>query len=167
MMGATGLTEVTRFTVTEGVIANTIRVLLEAGSEGYEAFVLWGGTLDDAGTTLDFTSAVRPWQRAEKTEDGLLVTVPSKALFQVNKLLYERGEILAAQVHSHPGRAFHSGTDDAYPLATLVGALSAVVPDFAFDGRAGFERWGWYRLVGVGVGRWAQVDPEDLVEVRP
>jgi hypothetical protein len=163
-MGAAGLTEVERFTVTEDVIAGTLGVLREAGREGYEAFVLWGGKLNDAGTTLDFTSAVRPWQRAQKTPDGLLVTVPSKALFQVNKLLYERGEILAAQVHSHPGPAFHSSTDDAYPLVTLAGALSAVVPDFARAGRAGFRRWVWYRLVSVG--RWAQVDPRNLVEVR-
>jgi hypothetical protein len=38
---------------------------------------------------------------------------------------------LAAQVHSHPGRAFHSEADDAWASVRHEGALSVVVPNFA------------------------------------
>ncbi len=163
-MGRAGLTGVTRFTLTEDVIGGTVNVLRDVGADGCEAFVLWGGVFDnDDDTVLHFKTAIRPWQQPENTENGLLVTVPSKALFSVNKLLHQRGEILSAQVHSHPGRAYHSSTDDAFPLVTLAGALSVVVPDFAAAGRKGFERWVWYRLVGVG--KWVRVDPAELVEV--
>jgi hypothetical protein len=39
--------------------------------------------------------------------------------------------LLIAQIHSHPSEAYHSETDDTYPIATTAGALSIVVPDFA------------------------------------
>src|SRR5260370_111004 len=35
------------------------------------------------------------------------------------------------QVHTHPGEAFHSPTDDAYPMIHTVGFLSLVIPNFA------------------------------------
>jgi hypothetical protein len=35
------------------------------------------------------------------------------------------------QVHSHPGAAFHSGTDDTWPAVRLRGYLSLVIPYFA------------------------------------
>lgn len=159
---AAGLAGVSRFTVTEGVIEATVEVLAEAGRRGHEAFVLWGAIPARDGS-MHICTAVRPAQHAEKTRDGLLVTVPGEALFGVNKLLYERGETLAAQAHSHPGPAFHSKTDDAFPLVTLRGALSVVVPNFARAGRAGLGSWVWYRLAGVG--DWVQVDPAGLIEV--
>lgn len=42
------------------------------------------------------------------------------------------------QVHTHPGKAFHSPTDDAFPIIHTTGFLSLVVPNFAF-GPIGFE----------------------------
>ena len=41
--------------------------------------------------------------------------------FRVNRTFYEQGLTLAGQVHSHPADAYHSDTDDAYPLMTLIG----------------------------------------------
>jgi hypothetical protein len=73
--------------------------------------------------------------------------VEGAALFEVNKTLYERGEILGAQVHSHPTEAYHSPTDDQFPLATLIGSLSVVVPNFAREAPGDLEDWAWYRLV--------------------
>jgi hypothetical protein len=42
------------------------------------------------------------------------------------------------QVHTHPGEAFHSPTDDAFPIIHTVGFLSLVIPNFAL-GPIGFE----------------------------
>jgi hypothetical protein len=36
-----------------------------------------------------------------------------------------------AQVHTHPGKAFHSTTDDQWPIVSQPGFLSIVIPDFA------------------------------------
>jgi hypothetical protein len=42
------------------------------------------------------------------------------------------------QVHTHPGEAFHSPTDDAFPMIHTVGFLSLVIPNFAL-GPIGFQ----------------------------
>lgn len=36
-----------------------------------------------------------------------------------------------AQVHTHPGRAFHSETDNEWPIVSQAGFLSVVIPRFA------------------------------------
>ena len=50
----------------------------------------------------------------------------------------ERGLGVRLQVHTHPAEAFHSATDDAYPLLFDAGFLSLVIPDFAM-GPVGFR----------------------------
>jgi hypothetical protein len=35
------------------------------------------------------------------------------------------------QIHTHPGQAFHSPTDDNWPIVAQAGFLSMVIPDFA------------------------------------
>lgn len=53
--------------------------------------------------------------------------------------LAKDGLSVRIQVHTHPGEAFHSFTDDEYPLVHTAGFLSLVIPDFAL-GQIGFER---------------------------
>jgi hypothetical protein len=153
----------TRFVVTGSVLEQTMAVLQRAGRDGNEAFVTWGGLVCDDGATLQIASAVVPDQRAHQTPNGLLVTVDGQSLFEVNRALYKRGEILAAQVHSHPDDAYHSSTDDCFSLVTLTGALSVVVPRFGADGLNGCRGWAWYRLTGPG--QWALLGPDDKVEI--
>jgi hypothetical protein len=38
---------------------------------------------------------------------------------------------ICAQIHTHPGPAFHSKTDDLHPIIHVPGFVSIVVPDFA------------------------------------
>lgn len=80
-----------------------------------------------------------------------VVTGPEE-LHRINVWLYREKLTLMAQIHSHPGRAYHSSTDDEYAVATTVGCLSLVVPDYA---RAPFDlvRTASYRLDATGVWR--------------
>lgn len=112
---------------------------------------------------VTFGTVVAPKQTAHKTPDGLMVTVDGHALFTINRTLYDRGEILAGQVHSHPTDAYHSSTDDHYPLVTLTGALSVVVPDFAAHAPDDIDHWAWYRLVATGT--WAHLTRADRIEL--
>ncbi len=88
------------FVVPHPVISGTLDVLQRAGEHACEAFVLWGAIVDE--DTVTFTTMLVPEQTAHGSDDGLLVTVDGNALFEINKTLYQRGQILAAQVHSHP-----------------------------------------------------------------
>ncbi len=157
------LSRVHRFRIEAGRLRDTLEVLTDAGRQGFEAFVLWGGLVSDDGTVLTFTTVLAPPQTAHKTRHGLLVTVDGEALFDINRTLYSRGELLAGQVHSHPTDAYHSDTDDHNPLVTLHGALSVVIPDFAAHAPGDLDSWAWYRLIGTG--RWAPLTGEDHVDI--
>ena len=62
---------------------------------------------------------------------GPVTAIPSsESLSRLHSLLLQRDEFVLAQVHSHPGIAFHSDLDD-YGAATLrSGFVSIVVPDY-------------------------------------
>lgn len=158
------LAHVEEFVVPLDLVDQTLEPLQDAGSQGYEAFVLWGGRFARDRRRFEFVSAYFPEQTTSRGSDGLLVVVEGDALFRVNRAFYEHGLTLGGQVHSHPTDAYHSGTDDTFPLMTLVGGLSAVVPDFGVGGRIRLAEWAWYRLVGQGT--WIAVDGETKVTFR-
>jgi hypothetical protein len=56
-----------------------------------------------------------------------------------------------SRIHSHPGLAFHSETDDRNPALTFDGAFSIVVPYFGLGLRHGLDSCAVYRLEA---GRW-------------
>lgn len=159
--GASPLAGATSFIIPSAVLDPTLEVLRNAGERGCEAFVLWGATIEDG--SVRFRTVLVPHQVAHRLDEGLLVTVDGNALFQINKALYSRGEILAAQVHSHPTAAFHSDTDDCFSLVTLTGALSVVVPNFGRDGLGASSDWAWYRLIGEG--QWSPLTAQDRITV--
>lgn len=158
-----GLLNIRRFIVQVPVLNETIRFLQEVGSEGYEGFVLWAGKTWQE-ETFRFTTAIIPEQHAMMTDEGLLVFVEGESLFKVNKTAHEQGEILGGQAHTHPTSAYHSSTDDHYPLVTLLGALSVVLPDFAKNAPADIDTWAWYRLTDYGIWEPASKSTEVVFE---
>lgn len=144
--GGGPLAKVTQYVIEADVLAETLDALREAGREGDELFVAWGGRVEDEGACVCITSALVPKQRCIHGPDGVGVIIDGDALFALNTTLYERGEMLVAQAHAHPTNAYHSGADDELAFATFPGALSLVVPDFARAGARARARWRWYRL---------------------
>jgi hypothetical protein len=126
------LQEARTFRVPQEVVDRTTEALQRAGDDGYELFVLWSGVLEQDAFSVRTPHV--PKQSSYKTRDGLLVRVDGEALHCLNAWLYKHGEFLAVQVHAHPTGAFHSVTDDTFPIVTTVGGLSVVVPDFARRG---------------------------------
>ena len=103
--------------------------LRERGRKGVEGVALWAGRRE--GRHYQVLEAVIPEQTAYQTGSGLLYRVEGDELHRINLWLREHGLTLIAQVHSHPGAAYHSTTDDEYPIVTKTGSLSIVVPNFA------------------------------------
>ena len=142
------LETISQFVVPFTIVNATDAQLRYAGRTHSECFVLWSGVQD--GDTFRVRSVHIPKQTAYRFPDGLCVRVEGDELHRLNVWLYEHGEQLGVQVHSHPTEAFHSETDDTYPIVTVRGGLSLVVPDFARDGllgngvacyRLGFAGW--------------------------
>jgi len=154
---------VREFIVPLQLLDQVLEALQEAGRHGYEAFILLGGHLVGE-KRFEFLSVYLPEQKTSRGAEGLLIVVDGDALFRANRAFYRRGQILGAQIHSHPASAYHSSTDDTYPLVTLLGGLSGVVPDFGEGGRARLDYWAWYRLVGVG--QWAPIGDETRITFR-
>jgi len=137
----------------------TDRHLREAGLDGNERFILWSGVIRE--DRLLVRTSHSPKQFAYRLAGGLCVRVEADELHRLNVWLYENAERLAVQVHSHPTEAFHSDTDDDYPMMTTLGGLSLVVPDFARYGVRGPET-ALYRLSSTG---WNELAPADARRV--
>ena len=114
------------------IVRKTEENLRKAGEEGCEMFILWSGVAEGDG--FEFRTAHAPRQTAYRLRDGLAVKVSGQALHRLNRWLLDHNEILAAQVHAHPTDAFHSETDDTFPIVTARGGLSLVAADFAQRG---------------------------------
>jgi len=138
-----GLSGLTRIELPRRLAEDALAHLRRAGRDGLEGVALWAGQRD--GNIFRIQRTIIPEQDATRTEQGLLYVVSGTELRRINQELYEAGLMLVAQIHSHPSRAYHSDTDDAYPIITVLGGVSVVVPDF---GRKGINLTTWevYRL---------------------
>jgi len=112
------------------VVLKTLDALQEGGEAGLEALVLWLAHFDGQGAEV--TDVWQPKQDSTRTKDGLHLRVGGAELARLNEDLYRTGRGLLAQVHSHPGLAYHSELDDAKPIVTEQGTFSIVVPFFGF-----------------------------------
>lgn len=119
----------TTYLLRPGLADDTRGLLRPSGEQGYEAVVVWAGTVVDE-TTARVTDAVRPRQMAYRTDDGCAVEVLPDDIGDVIASLPPDRYVLA-RVHTHPTDAYHSTTDDRNLLIAHPGAISVVVPDFA------------------------------------
>ena len=69
---------------------------------------------------------------------------------------------IRVQIHTHPDLAFHSPTDDAYPIIHTPGFLSLVIPNFGL-GPVGF-REAYLAQLGSD-GSWREVHANDHLEI--
>lgn len=80
------------------------------------------------------------------------VTVTDRGNMQIASAL-RADQRYVARIHSHPGTAFHSRTDDNNPALTHQGALSIVVPFFGLGLRRGLHACAVYVRQGT---RWVE-----------
>ncbi|MXY43537.1 MAG: hypothetical protein F4Y50_05705 [Dehalococcoidia bacterium] len=152
---------VRRFRVRASAVRETEEAIRSAGEDGYELFAIWSGRRDE--DIFDVTEVHILPQVSYRFGDGLCVRIDGAELHRLNVWLYEAQQVVGVQIHSHPGAAYHSETDDTFPIATLDGSLSIVLP---FFGRDGFESSdvAAFRLT---YDRWLELAPplSDLVEI--
>lgn len=117
------------YLLSDSLLDDTRGLLRESGERGYEAVVLWIGSVVNPATAR-VTAAIRPRQLAYRSEEGCAVEVPPDSIGDVVAALLA-GQFVLARVHTHPGRAYHSSTDDRNLLLAHPGAVSVVVPAFA------------------------------------
>lgn len=139
----TGFLNITRVIIPRKSIEFAYKYMREAGEHSVEAVGLFAGV--EEGSTFLVKSTIVPKQTAYSIERGLLYSIGGEELHRINVFLYENDLSLISQIHSHPNEAYHSDTDDTYPIVTTVGGLSIVVPNFAAD-PIEINNWAVFRL---------------------
>lgn len=146
-----------RFLLPAGLLAETFRHFRTCGDGRRECQVLWTSPWDSPSTIAQVVhSGHRGHAGGFEVDDDWLNA------FWIE--LAQRRHGVRVQVHTHPREAFHSGTDDAYPIVQTPGFLSLVIPDFGI-GPVSFDNT---FLCEIGEnGDWSAVVPESRIMVVP
>lgn len=152
------LQSIQKVRVQSSELASAYRHFRLKGQQRLEGVALWVGKFEDHDFVV--THTVVPLQKGISSDSGLLYVVGEAELRRLNCWLYENQLRLVAQLHSHPGRAYHSKTDDDYPIMTTLGGFSIVVPNFA-AGIPALENCAIYRLVER---QWVELTEEEVAE---
>jgi len=129
------------------IMASSFQTFQNCGQGECECAVFWTGPAGD-----DVVDGVEhPIHR--RSPYGY--DVESGWITELWKNLAATKRSVKAQVHTHPGEAFHSATDDHWPIISQAGFISIVIPDFA-SGRPSLDRAWVGRLTADG--RWDHVE---------
>lgn len=114
----------TTFRVAEDVVEGTIRHLRLSAQISCEAVCHWLGSHRG-----QFAEVNTLWMPVF-TATAVSYDIGSLEMLRLKQELDRRGLSLLAQVHSHPGSAFHSSRDDLTAASPWPGFISIVVPNF-------------------------------------
>ncbi len=114
---------------------------------------------------------ISPWQAPQTIADvihpahsanaqGFLLDSTWLSKFWVDLAETSRG--IRIQIHTHPRDAFHSPTDDAFPIIHTPGFLSLVIPNFAM-GPVGFNDA--YLTEITQNGRWREIPCKQRLQI--
>ena len=139
----------TKVHVTSKILFETQEHIRKHSLYGHEGMVLWSG-VKTHGEALVRT-CIHPSQQCT----AVSYDIPLEETQRVNVLLEQLKEVLIAQIHSHPGSAFHSHRDDAMPFTFKLGFFSLVIPNFCnndLKNLLGLSVWEY-----TGEGKWQEL----------
>jgi hypothetical protein len=122
--------------LTPAVLEEARTFFESCGTRGCEGTALIGGKDDDDLALLGDVLVI-PDQIPTPTPRASVTVTPAGDLQLVTALAPDQRYL--ARIHSHPGPAFHSPTDDANPALTHEGAISIVAPFFGLGLRHGLD----------------------------
>jgi hypothetical protein len=128
------------------IVTSTFQVFRDCGCGECECAVFWTGPAGD--------DLVDGFEHPVHRRSPGGYEVDSDWLTQFWKQLAASRRSVKVQVHTHPGEAFHSATDDYWPIISQEGFLSIVIPDFA-AGPPTLNR-AWIGRLGAN-GRWQEL----------
>ena len=137
-----------------GLLEQSARLLRDLSADRREAVILWAGV--PGSHTVTVSRIVVP----QYTSTLVRFEVPLEERRKLAERLGEHGEIVLAQLHTHPGAAFHSAADDRLALPRHTGAISIVVPCFAEDWRGNLGETSVNIHRGGGV--WSELSDSEI-----
>ena len=144
-----------RYQLPKAVLEETFVHLRACGAGSRECQALW---VSPWAAPQRLTAAVHP----RHTASAVGFQVDDDWLNGFWRQLADDGLGVRFQIHTHPGAAYHSATDDAFPLIRATGFLSLVIPRFA-QGAVGFD--GAYLTEVQADGSWREQAIADMLEI--
>jgi hypothetical protein len=136
-----------RIVVPLSIVDETLDALRRFGA--VENIVYWAGLEED-----DHARIVRLIE-PEAHRTRRYVRVDGEEVARIVNEIYERGEVLIVQLHTHPAAEDHSETDDCGTVSKRNGFISLVVPFFALLSKPNAPLWFGYELQD---GAWFEFD---------
>lgn len=155
-----GFQGISKIIIPSECIQKAYELMRYAGKNRVEGVALFAGY--EKGNEFYISQTIIPKQTAYRLELGLLYAVDADELHRINVWLYENNLTIIAQIHSHPNEAYHSETDDAYPIVATKGGISIVVPRFAEDS-IDIKNWAVYRLSSEN--RWVELSYSETKKI--
>jgi hypothetical protein len=137
------------------MIDETFAILRSCGAGERECMVCWASPWTEPVALTDVI-------HVQHCATSVIVEVDGPWLNRLWLDLADQGLGVRVQIHTHGGRAFHSKTDDAFPLVHEAGFLSLVIPKFAL-GAVGFDHA--YLTEIQPDGSWRQVAIEERLAI--
>lgn len=106
------------------------------------AFLLGPNTAHRRITSIVFYDEIDP-----HAFDTGIIEIDGGSMADLWNICRERGEVVAADVHTHPGSAGQSESDRLHPMIAEPGHIAMILPRFAAE-PIRFEEIGLYRYLG-------------------
>ena len=143
-----------KYSVAKSILRESAVTLRSLSAGIRESVILWIGSADDRNARVRSITVPKQFTSADHFE------VPLEERLKLAQRLAYSGERLLAQLHTHPGTAFHSLTDDRLALPRHTGAVSIVVPNFAAEWSGDLAETSVNYHLGGGI--WKQLGSETV-----
>lgn len=147
------LSNITKVILPTDILDKTFSFLQKYGHQRLESHALWVGKEEK--DTFQITDVWYPDQ--ESTSINYEVSEDEE--FKINVRLYNENMTIIAQIHTHPGDAFHSSLDDEGSALSLPGSLSVVIPDFGFIESTNIDYWEVFQYINE---KWKHISKKEV-----
>ncbi len=148
---------ITNILLSVDIYEKTIQILREYGNELLEALVLWVGI--ESNNVFNIKEVWFPNQ----ANSPISYYVTDIDVHLINVKLNQKKYSAIAQIHTHPGSAYHSNIDDQYPIMVLPGSFSIVIPELGkISVQKNLNAMVVYRLI---FGDWILQDRKEVNEI--
>ena len=122
------------------IMEETLKFFTDYGLYNVEACAIW------VGKELENIFEIKEVWFPEQKNTMISYYISDIEVHNINVELNKNRYSAIAQLHTHPGDAFHSSVDEEHTILSLPGSFSIVIPDYGGILISAIDEWVVYRL---------------------